>query len=93
MNVLQRLQQGSTPSAQPETAVGVGKFADGLVYGVRSVIPYRPSVSGNFPSVEVRGKAFMPPSMQPQMLIRRGMAPIPSGPTVPPGFIHPNGSK
>jgi len=68
-------------------------FVDGLQYGVNRVTPYIPDPARGFPSVPIPGKTFMPPSLQPNMRIRQGGTPDPSGPTLPEGSIHANGSK
>jgi hypothetical protein len=76
----------------PDTPPVLDTFKSGLSYGVNAVTPYRPKVTAkDFPSIPIAGKKFMPPSLQPQMVIRRGGTP--AAPTVPEGSIHAHGSK
>ena len=94
MTIIERLRVRFTnPVEQNETVTQVKQFSDGLVYGASKVLPYRkPVEGGSFPSVPIAGKAFMPPSMQPQMRSFR-LGSLPSVPTAPSGSVNPHGSK
>jgi hypothetical protein len=96
VGVLDAIRQRLTPQGPPvEMPVGPPQFVDGLRYGARANNPYRHDVEADtrFPKVRVDGKRFMPPSVQPRILIRLGSTPDPTGPTVPPNAVHPKGSK
>jgi hypothetical protein len=91
------------------TGSTVRQFSEGIYYGATKANPYKPDVEeGTFPSIPIKGKSFMPPSMNPQMRFRSEGPSPQSGrngmsrgsgtanrhePTAPPGRVNPHGSK
>lgn len=95
--ILDRLRRMKVVPPAPETLAAdpmgsrIGRFP---VLSMRAVPvnPYKPNVQrADFPVMDTPIKRWVPPSIHPQMIIRTGATPDPSGRTVPLGAVHTPG--
>jgi hypothetical protein len=77
------------PPEQPDVmGATAGRFPT-LTMKAVPVNPYKPGVVPNhFPDVPMQLSRWTPPSIRPQMVIRTGPTPQPTGASVPPGATH-----
>jgi hypothetical protein len=80
------------PEDKPDVmGAGLGRFPV-LTMRAVPVNPYKPNVkAGDFPDLSIPVTRWTPPSINPQMIIRTGRTPDPSGRPVPPGAVHTAG--
>lgn len=77
-----------SPLSIPEGEVVSGRFPV-LVHNAVRVNAYKPNVGGkDFGPVDLPMKRWTPPSIRPQMIIRTGPTPHPTGRTVPLGAVR-----
>lgn len=101
MTIRDRLREGlrrarvipamPAPTAPDVMGARIGRFP-ALTMRAVPVNPYKPNVKRvDFPTMETPTKRWTPPSIHPQMIIRTGATPDPSGRTVPLGAVHTPG--